>query len=136
MQRARRRASSGGRAPQRRRGRRVAPVARDLGHLAHALLCSLVRTSGVCASRNGNTPGVTDWQEQDDALVREFELPSFPAAIDFVDRLAELAEGENHHPDIDIRYRKVTVRWTTHSEGGVTAKDRDMAERTSALIAA
>jgi 4a-hydroxytetrahydrobiopterin dehydratase len=61
---------------------------------------------------------------------------AFPAAIDFVDRLAELAEGENHHPDIDIRYRKVTVRWTTHSEGGVTAKDRDMAERTSALVAA
>jgi 4a-hydroxytetrahydrobiopterin dehydratase len=104
--------------------------------LAHALLCSLVRTSGVCASRNGNTPGVTDWQEQDEALVREFELPSFPAAIAFVDRLAELAESENHHPDIDIRYKRVTVRWTTHSEGGITEKDREMAERTSALAAA
>jgi 4a-hydroxytetrahydrobiopterin dehydratase len=79
---------------------------------------------------------VTDWQEQDDALVREFELPTFPAAIEFVDRLAELAEGENHHPDIDIRYKRVTVRWTTHSEGGVTDKDREMAERTSALAAA
>jgi 4a-hydroxytetrahydrobiopterin dehydratase len=76
------------------------------------------------------------WGEQEDALVREFELPSFPAAIAFVDRLAELAEGENHHPDIDIRYRKVTVRWTTHSEGGITEKDREMAERTSALAAA
>jgi 4a-hydroxytetrahydrobiopterin dehydratase len=76
------------------------------------------------------------WQEQENALVREFELPSFPAAIAFVDRLAELAEGENHHPDIDIRYRKVTVRWTTHSEGGITEKDREMAERTSALAAA
>jgi len=79
---------------------------------------------------------VTDWQEQDGALIAEFELPSFPAAIDFVDRLAELAENENHHPDIDIRYRCVTVRWTTHSEGGVTTKDREMAERTSALAAA
>ena len=79
---------------------------------------------------------MTDWQEQGDALVREFELPSFPEAIGFVDRLAELAEGENHHPDIDIRYRRVTVRWTTHSEGGVTPKDREMAERTSALAAA
>jgi 4a-hydroxytetrahydrobiopterin dehydratase len=79
---------------------------------------------------------VDGWGEQEDALVREFELPSFPAAIAFVDRLAELAEGENHHPDIDIRYRKVTVRWTTHSEGGVTEKDREMAERTSALAAA
>ena len=76
------------------------------------------------------------WEEQENALVREFELPSFPAAVEFVDRLAELAEGENHHPDIDIRYRKVTVRWTTHSEGGITEKDRAMAERTSALAAA
>jgi 4a-hydroxytetrahydrobiopterin dehydratase len=76
------------------------------------------------------------WQEEDDALVREFELPSFAEAIEFVDRLAELAESENHHPDIDIRYRRVTVRWTTHSEGGVTEKDREMAERTSALAPA
>lgn len=79
---------------------------------------------------------MADWQERNDALVREFELPSFSAAIEFVDRLAELAESENHHPDIDIRYRRVTVRWTTHSEGGVTGKDREMAERTSALAAA
>jgi len=68
--------------------------------------------------------------------VREFELPSFPAAIEFVDRLAELAESENHHPDIDIRYRKVTVRWTSHDKGGITERDRKMAERTSALAGA
>jgi 4a-hydroxytetrahydrobiopterin dehydratase len=79
---------------------------------------------------------VSDWQEQDDALVREFELQSFPDAIEFVDRLAELAESEDHHPDIDIRYRRVTVRWSTHSAGGITEKDREMAERTSALGAA
>lgn len=79
---------------------------------------------------------MADWQEQDNALVQEFELPSFSAAIDFVVRLGELAESEDHHPDIDIRYRRVTVRWTTHSEGGITAKDRQMAERTSALAAA
>jgi 4a-hydroxytetrahydrobiopterin dehydratase len=79
---------------------------------------------------------MADWQEEAGALVREFELPSFPAAIEFVDRLAELAEGENHHPDIDIRYRHVTIRWTTHSEGGITEKDREMAERTSALAGA
>ena len=77
-----------------------------------------------------------DWPEVDDALEREFEFASFSEAIAFVDRLAELAEGENHHPDIDIRYRKVTVRWTTHSEGGITEKDREMAERTSALATA
>jgi 4a-hydroxytetrahydrobiopterin dehydratase len=79
---------------------------------------------------------VDDWQEQDGALVREFELPSFPAAIAFVDRLAALAESEDHHPDIDIRYRRVIVRWTTHAESGITEKDREMAGRTSALAAA
>ena len=79
---------------------------------------------------------MTEWQEQDNALVREFEFDSFAKAIELVDRLAQAAEIENHHPDIDIRYRKVTVRWTTHSEGGVTPKDREMAERTSALAPA
>jgi len=79
---------------------------------------------------------VEAWEEREGALVREFELPSFRAAIDFVVRLAELAERENHHPDVDIRYRRVTVRWTTHSAGGVTDKDRELAERTSALAAA
>lgn len=79
---------------------------------------------------------MTDWQEQDAALVREFEFPSFPAAIEFVDRLAELAESENHHPDIDIRYRRVTVRWTSHDKGGITDRDRTMAERTAALAGA
>lgn len=79
---------------------------------------------------------MADWEERDDALVREFELPSFRASIEFVDRLAELAESEDHHPDIDIRYRRVTVRWTTHSEGGITEKDREMADRTSSLVAA
>ena len=74
------------------------------------------------------------WRERDDALVRELEFESFPAAIDFVVRLAALAETENHHPDIDIRYRRVTVRWTTHSAGGVTDRDRELAARTGELV--
>jgi len=81
-------------------------------------------------------PVMDGWEEKDDALVREFEFASFPEAIEFVVRLAEAAEAANHHPDIDIRYRKVTVRWTTHSEGGITARDREMAARTSVLAAA
>lgn len=71
-----------------------------------------------------------EWQEKDGALVRELEFPSFTEAIAFVNRLAELAEQENHHPDVDIRYRHVTVRWTTHSAGGITDRDRELAERT------
>jgi len=81
-----------------------------------------------------NGPVTNGWEEQDGALVRVFELDSFPAAIDFVVRIAEAAENANHHPDIDIRYRKVTVRWTTHSEGGITDKDREMAELTSTFV--
>lgn len=74
------------------------------------------------------------WREDGDALVRELEFESFPAAVAFVQRLAELAERENHHPDIDIRYRRVTVRWSTHSAGGVTDRDRDLAGRTLELV--
>jgi 4a-hydroxytetrahydrobiopterin dehydratase len=73
------------------------------------------------------------WHEEDGALVREFELESFPAAIEFVRRLADLAESEDHHPDIDIRYRRVVVRFTTHSAGGVTDRDRELAGRTASL---
>jgi 4a-hydroxytetrahydrobiopterin dehydratase len=79
---------------------------------------------------------VTGWEEHDGALERVFEFDSFPHAIDFVRRLADAAEAVNHHPDIDIRYRRVTVRWTTHSAGGITDRDREMAEQTSALAAA
>jgi 4a-hydroxytetrahydrobiopterin dehydratase len=74
------------------------------------------------------------WREDDNALVREFEFESFPAAVAFVDRLAELAESKDHHPDIDIRYRRVTVRWSTHSAGGVTDRDRDLAAGTVTLV--
>jgi len=65
--------------------------------------------------------------------VRELEFASFAAAISFVTRLAELAEREDHHPDIDIRYRRVTVRWSTHSAGGITDRDRQLAVRTLEL---
>lgn len=74
------------------------------------------------------------WQEQDNALVREFAFESFAKAIEFVDRLAAAAEEANHHPDIDIRYRKVTVRWWTHTAGGITPKDWEMSALTSTLV--
>jgi 4a-hydroxytetrahydrobiopterin dehydratase len=73
------------------------------------------------------------WGEVDGALQREFELESFPAAIAFVNRVAELAEAENHHPDIAVSYRKVTLRWVTHSAGGITDRDRTLAARSAEL---
>ncbi len=73
------------------------------------------------------------WNEIDGALERTFELPSFPSAIAFVDRVADLAEAEDHHPDIDVRYKNVTLRWSTHSAGGITDRDVELAERSAGL---
>ena len=73
------------------------------------------------------------WQERDDGLEREFTFDSFPDAIAFVGRVAEAAEEANHHPDIAISYRRVTLRWTTHSEGGITERDRELAARSDLL---
>jgi 4a-hydroxytetrahydrobiopterin dehydratase len=77
---------------------------------------------------------LSDWQEVDGALERTVELPSFPEAIAFVNRLAEAAERENHHPDISISYKRVTVRWSTHSAGGITDRDRALAAETDTLL--
>lgn len=75
-----------------------------------------------------------DWHEADGALERSYELESFVAAIAFVNRIAELAEREDHHPDIAISYRTVTLRWTTHSAGGITERDRELAARSDELF--
>ncbi len=74
-----------------------------------------------------------DWNEVDGALQRTFELESFPAALDFVNRVGALAEAEDHHPDIAISYRQVTLRWWTHTAGGVTDRDRVLAAKTDQL---
>jgi 4a-hydroxytetrahydrobiopterin dehydratase len=68
------------------------------------------------------------------ALERTFELPSFRDAIAFVGRVADLAEEANHHPDIAISYKKVTLRWTTHSAGGLTDLDYELASWTDGLV--
>lgn len=75
----------------------------------------------------------TGWDEVDGALQRTFELDSFKDALEFVNSLGALAEAEDHHPDITISYRKVIVRWWTHTAGGITDRDRDLAEKTSRL---
>ena len=67
----------------------------------------------------------------DNALERTFELDSFVDALAFVNRVGELAEAENHHPDIAIHYNRVTLRWWTHTAGGVTDRDRDLAEKSA-----
>jgi len=75
-----------------------------------------------------------EWSEIDGALERTFRFDSFVSALAFANRVGELAEAENHHPDIAIHYNKVTLRWWTHTAGGITARDRDLADKTSALV--
>jgi 4a-hydroxytetrahydrobiopterin dehydratase len=71
------------------------------------------------------------WEREGNALVRTAKLPSFPAAITVVDRVAEIAEQRNHHPDIDIRWRTLTFRCSTHSAGGITEADVELARSIS-----
>jgi 4a-hydroxytetrahydrobiopterin dehydratase len=74
------------------------------------------------------------WERQGDEIVKTFELPSFPAAIAFVGRVAERAEVADHHPDLDIRYRKVRVALSTHDDGGITAKDFSLADEIESVL--
>lgn len=67
-----------------------------------------------------NLPG---WVRRGPTLVRTFECRQFAAAIAFVDRVAQAAEQLDHHPDIDIRYSRVTFSLSTHSAGGITKRD-------------
>ena len=73
------------------------------------------------------------WTEVDDALERTFTFGDFVGALAFVNRVAELAEAENHHPDIAINYNRVTLRWWTHTAGGITDRDRELAEKSAAV---
>ncbi len=83
----------------------------------------------------GGLEGRTDWHRDGDAIVRTAKLPSFPAAIEAVRAVAEIAEARNHHPDIDIRWRTVTFRCSTHSEGGITSLDIDLAGEIDRVLA-
>ena len=66
------------------------------------------------------------WEEIDGALEREYRCKDFAAAIDFVNRIADAAEHANHHPDIEIRWNRVKLRWRTHSQDAITqARRRD-----------
>jgi pterin-4a-carbinolamine dehydratase len=88
--------------------------------------------SHVTMHRMLNVP--EGWSEVDGKLERTFELDDFRAAIAFVNRVADLAESENHHPDIEVHYKDVVLRWWTHTAGGVTDRDRELAARSSELV--
>lgn len=74
------------------------------------------------------------WEVVDDLkLKRKFKFHNFKKAIEFVNKLADLAESEGHHPDIEINYNKVTLELTTHAIGGLSENDFIMAAKTESI---
>lgn len=78
---------------------------------------------------------LTGWDRDGDSIVTYAKLDDFVTAIGVVDRVASDAESVQHHPDIDIRYNSLKFRLSTHSEGGLTAKDTDFAAKINKRVA-
>ena len=76
------------------------------------------------------------WRREGDFIAREFKFSTFPDAIAFTTRLAFAAEANDHHPDLTISYRRVTVKWSTHDAGGITDKDLAGAAETDKIASA
>jgi 4a-hydroxytetrahydrobiopterin dehydratase len=76
---------------------------------------------------------VPEWKKMGTVITRTYQFKDFVAAIQFVNAVAKLAENAWHHPDIDIRWNKVTLALTTHDQGGLTEKDFALAKKFDAL---
>ncbi len=81
-------------------------------------------------------PDLDGWERKDGALRRSVKFPAFLDGIDAVRRVGERAEQKDHHPDIDIRWRTVTFALVTHSEGGITERDVEMAREIDGILKA
>ena len=77
--------------------------------------------------------GLPGWERDGDMIVKTYELATFPAAISFVVAVGDRAEAANHHPDIDIRWRRVRLALTTHDEGGLSDLDVALATEIEGL---
>ncbi len=78
----------------------------------------------------GSLPG---WSRRGDVLMRTYQFAAFPDGIDFLRRVAEVAESQAHHPDVDVRYTKLIFHLSTHDAGGITDKDLTLARAVDAL---
>jgi 4a-hydroxytetrahydrobiopterin dehydratase len=74
------------------------------------------------------------WSREGDRIVTELELPSFADAIAAVVRIGFLAEAADHHPDLDVRWRRLRVVLTTHDSGGITARDLELARAITSVV--
>jgi len=87
-------------------------------------------TAADAQSRLSSLPG---WQIESGELVKTFQFKDFLASLHFVNQVGDAAEAAGHHPDIDIRYSRVRLSLVTHSAGGLTAKDFDLAQQADRL---
>ena len=101
-----------------------------------------------CAPADSSTPALANdevvrlaagldpsWRIEDDRLVREFAFSTFGAAFGLATRIALLAEGQNHHPALDVAWGRLTVTWTTDAIGAISANDVIMAAKVDRLVA-
>ena len=77
--------------------------------------------------------GLGGWERHGDAIEREYRTADFAGSVDFLNRVAPVAEEMNHHPDVSISWNRVTVSLSTHSQGGLTESDFGLAEWIDAL---
>ncbi len=75
----------------------------------------------------GRLADLPGWEQREQSIVKTYKLRNFAQAMSFVNRVAAIAETANHHPDIDIRWNKVTLVLSTHSAGGLTDNDFQVA---------
>ena len=83
---------------------------------------------------NARLAEVDGWKRDGDAVKRQFEFDDFQASVDFVNRITPVAEEMNHHPDIAISWNTVDLSLSTHSEGGITDNDFDLARQIDQLV--
>jgi 4a-hydroxytetrahydrobiopterin dehydratase len=119
-----------------RRGRRhkkstsIFAIAKQISGVTRCPVMADLIKAGDLKERMKKVP---EWELEKKHIERTFEFDDFADAIDFVNSVAEIAEEEEHHPDIDIRYNKVRLVLSTHSKGGLTELDFGLAERIDTL---
>jgi len=108
---------------------RFAIAKRFSGDTRCAVMADLIKAADL----KDRMKKIPEWELEKKHIERTFEFDDFADAIDFVNAVAEVAEDEEHHPDIDIRYNKVHLVLSTHSKGGLTELDFGLAERIDTL---
>lgn len=95
----------------------------------------MARVQRLTASQlKSQTAATPEWAELDGAIQRTFQFADFLTAMKFVNQIAGAAEADQHHPDILIRYNKVTLTLTTHDAGGLSKKDFELAKRADTMF--